>query len=65
MTIIRYCLCGASMHASSGSTAMVEDIEAMFLQAHTGEGHGDATQAQASRARRREERQLLAEEASR
>lgn len=61
----RYCLCGAALQARSTPPATAESLAAVFDEQHAGDGHGPTTQAKAAGARRREERQILAEEATR
>lgn len=58
---VRYCRCGAKVDVRSRPPALADEIAAMFVREHTGDGHGDATAAQASAARRREERKLIDE----
>lgn len=48
----RYCLCGGSMNGKA-SSGLAEALTEVFDREHTGPGHGPATPAQASRARRR------------
>jgi hypothetical protein len=57
----RYCLCGGSMTGRAGPAGFAAGLAAAFDEVHAGDGHGEATAAQASAARRREERKLLKE----
>lgn len=59
MSVVRkHCTCGASMAARGHVGPAVEAWEHI----HTGDGHGDATAAQASRARRKAEAEELRRE---
>jgi hypothetical protein len=63
--LARYCLCGGAVQVRSTPPTIAEGIAEQFERLHTGDGHGEATAAQAASARRREERRILAEEETR
>jgi hypothetical protein len=59
--IERYCLCGASLRGRVAPAASASGLVAMFVEHHTGSGHGEATVSQAAQARRNEERVIGAD----
>lgn len=52
-----YCLCGAQINFSGRPDDWAR-VGKLFLEAHTGEGHGSATKAQCRNARRRADTKL-------
>ncbi|WP_426513152.1 hypothetical protein ACPPVO_22500 [Dactylosporangium sp. McL0621] len=61
--IAKYCLCGGSMRGRVSPGESGTTLVAMFAEIHSGPGCGEATAAQAGRARRRQEARVLAGEA--
>lgn len=55
LTATRYCRCGASVTVRSAPAEAGEFVLGVFDAAHHGTGHGEASQAEAARARRRNE----------
>lgn len=52
LTATRYCKCGASLTVRSAPAEAGEGVLAVFDTLHRATGHGEATQAEAARARR-------------
>lgn len=59
--LARYCLCGGAIQVRSTPPTIAEGIAEQFERLHAGDGCGEATAAQATAVRRREERRLFNE----
>lgn len=61
MNFSRYCRCGATLRGTVHPDGLAVRLLAEFDQQHLGDGHAPTDAVTASRARRTEERAMLAE----
>jgi hypothetical protein len=54
--IKHYCACGVAMTGRTSSLKAAVDLDMLWAEHHTGDGHAPATREQAAAARRRSER---------